>query len=60
VLGPGSLAGAVRSIGLVGAGGVGFALNGAILGLEWSRVGMILVVVAASETASAYVRKRLT
>ena len=51
-------------LGLVGAGGIGFALNEAILGLEWSRVGMILVVilvvVAASEAASAYVRKRLT
>jgi phosphonate transport system permease protein len=51
-------------LGLVGAGGIGFALNEAILGLEWSRVGMILVVilavVAASEAASAYVRNRLT
>ena len=51
-------------LGLVGAGGIGFALNEAILGLEWSRVGMILVVilvvVAVSEAASAYVRKRLT
>jgi len=51
-------------LGLVGAGGIGFALNESILGLEWSRVGMILivilVVVAASEAASAHVRKRLT
>jgi phosphonate transport system permease protein len=51
-------------LGLVGAGGIGFALNEAILGLEWSRVGMILVVilavVVASEGASAYLRKRLT
>jgi phosphonate transport system permease protein len=51
-------------LGLVGAGGIGFALNEAILGLEWSRVGMILVVilavVVASEAASAYVRTRLT
>ncbi len=51
-------------LGLVGAGGIGFALNEAILGLEWSRVGMILLVilavVVASEAASAYVRKRLT
>ena len=51
-------------LGLVGAGGIGFALNEAILGLEWSRVGMILlvilVVVIASEAASASLRKRLT
>ena len=51
-------------LGLVGAGGIGFALNEAILGLEWSRVGLILVVilgvVALSETASAVVRRRLT
>ena len=51
-------------LGLVGAGGIGFALNEAILGLEWSRVGMILLVilavVVASEAASAYLRKRLT
>ncbi len=51
-------------LGLVGAGGIGFALNEAILGLEWSRVGMILVivlaVVAASEAGSAWLRKRAT
>ena len=51
-------------LGLVGAGGIGWALNEAILGLEWSRVGMILVVilvvVVASEATSAYLRKRLT
>jgi phosphonate transport system permease protein len=51
-------------LGLVGAGGIGFALNEAILGLEWSRVGMILLVilavVIASEAASAYLRARLT
>ncbi|MGH7323939.1 MAG: phosphonate ABC transporter, permease protein PhnE [Candidatus Rokuibacteriota bacterium] len=51
-------------LGLVGAGGIGFALNEAILGLEWSRVGMILVivlaVVAASEAGSAWLRKRVT
>jgi phosphonate transport system permease protein len=51
-------------LGLVGAGGIGFALNEAILGLEWSRVGLILVVilaiVMASEGASALVRRRLT
>ena len=50
-------------LGLVGAGGLGFALNEAILGLEWSRVGMILVVVLAvvvlSEATSAFVRKRV-
>lgn len=51
-------------LGLVGAGGIGWALNEAILGLEWSRVGTILVVilavVIASEAASASLRKRLT
>jgi phosphonate transport system permease protein len=51
-------------LGIVGAGGIGFALNEAILGLEWSRVGMILVivlgVVIASEAASAWLRQRLT
>jgi len=51
-------------LGLVGAGGIGFALNEAILGLEWSRVGMILVVVlavvVASETGSAWLRRRLS
>jgi phosphonate transport system permease protein len=51
-------------LGLVGAGGIGFVLNEAILGLEWSRVGLILVVVLAvvivSEASSAYLRKRAT
>ncbi|MBI4629733.1 MAG: phosphonate ABC transporter, permease protein PhnE [Candidatus Rokubacteria bacterium] len=51
-------------LGLVGAGGIGFALNEAILGLEWSRVGLILVVilgvVIVSEAASAYLRGRAT
>ena len=51
-------------LGIVGAGGIGFALNEAILGLEWSRVGLILLVVLAlvalSEVASAVLRKRLT
>ncbi|MBI1734660.1 MAG: phosphonate ABC transporter, permease protein PhnE [Candidatus Rokubacteria bacterium] len=51
-------------LGIVGAGGIGFALNEAILGLEWSRVGLILVVVLAvvivSEAVSAYLRKRVT
>lgn len=51
-------------LGLVGAGGIGFALNEAILGLEWSRVGLILVVVLAvvivSEVSSAYLRGRVT
>jgi phosphonate transport system permease protein len=51
-------------LGLVGAGGIGFALNEAILGLEWSRIGLILVVilgvVIVSEVASAYLRKRAT
>jgi len=51
-------------LGLVGAGGIGFALNEAILGLEWSRVGTILViilaVVAVSEAGSAWLRRRVT
>jgi phosphonate transport system permease protein len=51
-------------LGLVGAGGIGFALNEAILGLEWSRVGTILLVILAvvvtSEAVSAYLRSRLT
>jgi len=51
-------------LGLVGAGGLGFALNEAILGLEWSRVGLILVlvlvVVVLSEMLSAVLRKRVT
>jgi phosphonate transport system permease protein len=51
-------------LGLVGAGGIGFALNEAILGLEWSRVGLILVVVLAivvvAEAASALLRRKLT
>ncbi len=51
-------------LGLVGAGGIGWVLNEAILGLEWSRVGLILVVVLAivivSEASSAYLRGRVT
>jgi phosphonate transport system permease protein len=51
-------------LGLVGAGGIGFALNEAILGLEWYRVGLILLVILAivvmSEAGSALLRKRLT
>ncbi len=51
-------------LGIVGAGGIGFALNEAILGLEWSRVGLILVivlgVVVLSEGFSAFLRGRLT
>ena len=51
-------------LGIVGAGGLGFALNEAILGLEWSRVGLILVVVLGvvvlSEAVSAFLRKRVT
>jgi len=50
-------------LGLVGAGGIGFALNEAILGLEWSRVGTIVIVILAvvvlSEAASAALRKRV-
>jgi len=51
-------------LGLVGAGGIGFTLNEAILGLEWARVGLILVVVLAvvllSEAVSVFVRSRVT
>ena len=50
-------------LGIVGAGGIGFVLNTAILGLEWSRVGLILLVilgvVVISEALSAYLRKRV-
>ncbi len=50
-------------LGIVGAGGIGFVLNTAILGLEWSRVGLILLVilamVVASEVLSASLRKRV-
>jgi phosphonate transport system permease protein len=50
-------------LGLVGAGGIGFAPNEAILGLEWRRVGLILLVilavVMASEAGSTFARKRL-
>ncbi len=51
-------------LGLVGAGGIGFALNEAILGLEWRRVGLILVIILAivvvAEAGSAFVRRRVT
>jgi phosphonate transport system permease protein len=51
-------------LGIVGAGGIGFALNEAILGLEWDRVGTILIlilgVVLVSEAGSAWLRTRLT
>ncbi len=51
-------------LGIVGAGGIGFVLNEAILGLEWDRVGTILVVILAvvvvSEASSAWLRTRLT
>jgi phosphonate transport system permease protein len=51
-------------LGIVGAGGLGFVLNEAILGLEWDRVGLILIVVLlvvlASEALSAFLRRRVT
>jgi phosphonate transport system permease protein len=51
-------------LGLVGAGGIGFTLNEAILGLEWARVGLIIVVILAvvlvSEAISAFARARIT
>ncbi len=51
-------------LGIVGASGIGFVLNEAIPGLEWARVGLILVVilgvVALSELSSAWIRGRLT
>jgi phosphonate transport system permease protein len=50
-------------LGIVGAGGIGFVLNTAILGLEWSRVGLILLVilgvVVVSEMISAALRTRV-
>ena len=49
--------------GIVRAGGIGFVLNEAILGLEWARVSLILLVilgvVALSEVGSAWIRRRL-
>jgi phosphonate transport system permease protein len=51
-------------LGIVGAGGIGFVLNEAILGLEWAKVGLVLLVilgvVALSELGSAWIRGRLT
>jgi phosphonate transport system permease protein len=51
-------------LGLVGAGGIGFTLNEAILGLEWARVGLIILVVLGvvlvSEAVSAFARSRVT
>lgn len=51
-------------VGLVGAGGIGLQLDGAIASLQWSRVTiifiMILVLVVISEWASAAVRKAIT
>jgi phosphonate transport system permease protein len=51
-------------LGLVGAGGIGFTLNEAILGLEWARVGLVIVVILAvvllAEALSAYARARIT
>lgn len=51
-------------LGIVGAGGIGFLLNEAILGLEWAPVGLILVVilgvVALFEIGSAWIRRRVT
>ena len=46
-----------------GAGGIGFALYTAIIGLEWARVGLILLLilgrVALSEVGSAWITRRL-
>jgi len=51
-------------IGLVGAGGLGIVLTGAMNLFRWNRVAVILVaiflVVVASETISAALRKRVT
>jgi phosphonate transport system permease protein len=51
-------------LGLVGAGGIGFTLNEAILGLEWARVGLIILVILAvvlvSEAISVVARARIT
>jgi len=51
-------------LGLVGAGGIGIELNGAINTLEWSRVSVILLLifaaVLAAEVVSARVRKAVT
>jgi phosphonate transport system permease protein len=51
-------------LGIVGAGGVGVELKGSIEGLQYDRVGMILIIivaiVATSEITSIHLRKRLT
>jgi phosphonate transport system permease protein len=51
-------------LGLVGAGGIGIELNGAINTLEWSRVSLILLLifaaVIAAEGVSARVRRLVT
>jgi len=51
-------------LGLVGAGGIGIELNGAINTLEWSRVSVILLLifaaVLAAEAVSARVRRAVT
>ena len=39
-------------LGIVGAGGIGFVLNTVILGLEWSRVGLILLVIPGAVVIS--------
>lgn len=50
-------------LGLVGAGGIGMAMNAAIDTFEWQRVALILLVifavVVASELLVTWLRKRL-
>ncbi len=50
-------------LGLVGAGGIGMALNSAIVVFEWDRVALVLlvifVVVVAAEVVATQLRKRL-
>jgi phosphonate transport system permease protein len=51
-------------LGLVGAGGVGAQLQGAVESLQYERLGAILIIiiaiVAVSEAASAHLRKRVS
>ncbi len=68
IFGPGPVAGiwaiAARSIGFVGAGGIGILLNSSINLFQWQAVSVMLIaifaVVVVSEFVSATVRQRIT
>ena len=50
-------------LGLVGAGGIGVALDSALNNLYWDQVALVLVVifaiVMATEVATSWIRKRI-